>query len=107
MAYELDQSQEVDIATTFVRDDGSPATPQSLTHESTTPDVATVVPLDPPTAGFTLVPATTRGVGQAKLSYDADLGAGVQTVEAFFDFEIVGGLIASVQFAPGEPRPKR
>ena len=105
---QLDQSLEQAFTTTYTRDDGTPnVTPDNVEITAVTPDTVAVFPMDPAAAGFTVVPLVSRGLGQVKIAYDADLGAGVVNKEELFDVEIVGGTIASIAIAGGATRPKR
>jgi hypothetical protein len=95
--------------TIYQDQDGASITPDPLTFESTTPDVASVTPDADPTAGFTVMTVDgSVGPGQIKITYgDADAAPGKQTAVAFLNFEVTSEkFVSSLVIGAAELIPK-
>lgn len=94
---------------TFQDQDGAAITPEPLTYESTTPEVASVTPDADPTTGFTVTTVDGAvGPGQVKVTYgDAAAEAGTQTAVAFLNFEVTSEkFVSSLTIGAAELIPK-
>ena len=101
----LTDEQEVEVSVVPVTAAGNPATVDGdVAWVSSDENIATVVSTGPTTAVVRSTGAlgTTQIVAQA----DADLGAGVRSIMATLDIQVVAAEAMSVNISAGAPRVK-
>ena len=114
MSYTLPGDKQVGLQIAYVDANGNPAPVDGAVQwESSTPEIADVVPISPlppgaPEGGaVTLVPGTKTGNVQVSATADADLGSGISTITTLLDVTVVAGQAVAGTITPiGAPEPK-